>query len=84
MSLPRLTEDMLKINEELQAISSQTIQDEPQEANIVAKTPVPAKETAPASTAETQVETVKSTPVQAGEKPAVVASKEKEPKTAAV
>jgi len=62
MSLPRLTEDMLKINEELQAISSQTITDEVQEPKLVAKTPAPAKEKAPATTAETQVETVKSTP----------------------
>ena len=75
---------MLKINEELQAISSQTITDEVQEPKLVAKTPAPAKEKAPATTAETQVETVKSTPAKVGEKPAVVASKEKEPKTAAV
>ena len=74
MSLPKLTEDMVKINHELHAMSSQTIEEDRQ-VSAANQTPVQTHE-AIVSTEKTLAETVASTPYTAAEKP--VEQEEKE------
>ena len=77
MSLPKLTEDMVKLNQELHDISSQALVEDRQV--LANQTPVQTHEALKVQTsAKTLAETVASTPYTAAEKPMEQEMKEKE------